>query len=67
LASQTGKAPMLSALSRVQMEVIYSSGMQVASDCLFDFRTSATLMESLPLVRFFRPRSPWANLSPELV
>jgi hypothetical protein len=38
---------MLSALSRVQIDVIDSSGMHVARDWRFDVRTFATLMETL--------------------
>jgi hypothetical protein len=67
-ASQTGKAPMLSAPSRVQIDVIDSSGMQVASDCQFDFRTSTTLMESLDSkVWILHPQRPRDTLSPEFV
>src|SRR5208283_238306 len=48
LASQTGRAPILSELSRVQTDVIDSSGMDVASDCRFDLSSSDTLITSLP-------------------
>src|ERR1700692_1394582 len=47
-ASQTGNAPMFSALSRVQIDTIDSSGMQVESVCRFDFSTSETLMDVVP-------------------
>jgi hypothetical protein len=66
-ASQTGKAPILSALSRVQIDVIDSSGMQVSRICRLDLRTSDTRMKppflslDLSLLRFL------ANMPPELV
>jgi hypothetical protein len=39
---------MFSALSRVQIDTIDSSGMQVESVCRFDFSTSETLMDVVP-------------------